>query len=96
MEELKREGIDLDCVAEIRTAMRTVLTDPDPEARMRMTVELKKKFGLVADPDMLARLDRLENGELKPTWTKKGSAFIRSVAGSVYVSYLAMLEKLTE
>ena len=96
LEELKREGIDLECVSEIRTAMRRILTDPDPEVRMRIAVELKRKFGLAADPGMLAKLERVGNGDLNPTWTEKGRRFVWDSAASVYKAYLEMLEKLTE
>jgi hypothetical protein len=92
--ELKQEGINLDDIAAIRSTMRTVLTNPDPEARMKAAMDLKARFGLTANPELLGRLESVDGMTAKVSWTEKGKRFVKSVCGSVYGSYLKMLGEL--
>jgi hypothetical protein len=80
--DLRREGIDLASINEIRRMMRTALTAGDPAEKMKMALELKRRFNLEARPDLLGKLDRVGGAE-RLTLTGKGRAFVRGVVDSV-------------
>lgn len=60
--ELKREGIDVSDVNEVRAALRAALTEPDPQVRLKKALELRSRYGVAADPALLGRLDALDAG----------------------------------
>jgi hypothetical protein len=62
--------------------MRTALTAGDPAEKMKMALELKRRFNLEARPDLLGKLDRVGGAE-RLTLTEKGRAFVRGVVDAV-------------
>lgn len=84
--ELKREGIDLSDIVEIREMLRTALTAADPVVKMKMALELKRRFGLEADPALLGRLERA-GGAPKLTLTERGRRLVKRVVGRAVEAY---------
>jgi hypothetical protein len=91
--ELQREGIDLRHAAELRVALRTVLSDPDPVKRRRVASEIRARFGLTVTPELLGRLE-LAHGKPSLRLTERGREFVRGVVASVGDMYDALVRLL--
>lgn len=92
LEELRREGIDLAAVHEIRELMRGALADPDPARRLALAADLKRRFGLDADPALYGRIERLGDGTFKPSFTTRGLRLIGETTQRVSRLYDKLLE----
>jgi len=94
VDELKREGIDLAAVVELRGMMRIALTEKDPAVRMKMAVELKRRFGLDPDARILGTLERA-GGVPGLSLTERGRRFVRGMVDGVSGMYERLIKEVS-
>ena len=93
VEELKREGIDLSAIAELRDMMRVALTEKDPAVKMKMAAELRRRFGVAPDAELLGKLERA-GGAPRLTLTERGRRFVRGIVDGVSGMYDRLLKEV--